>query len=225
MDCFSRQTLFPVFIKKKKNGQRWYIGRDRIWPNLIWPSLFGRIWPIFVDRIWPDRISIWGALGVGARRGGGPSSFSSLCSKIRSLLPSLEVFSWNSGSVCSIRKLKCARLEFSGCRAKPRRPGLVGPLLSHLLQSAWVLLLNCASGRANHQLRSVRPELVAEFAAGHDLGMRQCFQTILNIPEESTALTRAITSLPFFHWANWACGAPPTPASVHGGPVGVTFCP
>ena len=25
-------------------------GRDRIWPNLIWPSLFGRIWP---NRIWP----------------------------------------------------------------------------------------------------------------------------------------------------------------------------
>ena len=26
------------------------LGRDRIWPNLIWPSLFGRIWP---NRIWP----------------------------------------------------------------------------------------------------------------------------------------------------------------------------
>ena len=25
-------------------------GRDRIWPNLIWPSSFGRIWP---NRIWP----------------------------------------------------------------------------------------------------------------------------------------------------------------------------
>ena len=69
------------------------------------------------------------------------------------------------------------------------------PLLSDL-QSAWALLLHCASGRANCQLRSVRPELVAEFAAGHDQGMWQCLQTILNVPEESTALTRAITSLP-----------------------------
>ena len=61
-----------------------------------------------------------------------------------------------------------------------------GPLLSDLQ----------SSGRANYQLRSVRPELVAEFAAGHDQEMWQCLQTILNIPEESTALTRAITSLP-----------------------------
>ena len=58
-------------------------GRDRIWPNLIWPFLFGRIWPnriwpipylakvnwphlaiLFEDRIWPDRI--WPILLVGA---------------------------------------------------------------------------------------------------------------------------------------------------------------
>ena len=45
-------------------------------------------------------------------------------------------------------------------------------------------------------MRSVRPELVAEFAAGHDQGMWQCLQTVLNIPEES-ALTRAIISFPF----------------------------
>ena len=27
-----------------------------IWPNHIWPTLFGRIWPILFDRIWQDRI-------------------------------------------------------------------------------------------------------------------------------------------------------------------------
>ena len=64
------------------------------------------------------------------------------------------------------------------------------PLLSDL-QSVWALLLHCASGRANCQLRSVRPELVAEFAAGDDQGMWQCLHTILNIPEETTALTKA----------------------------------
>ena len=36
--------------------------------------------------------------------------------KIRSFLPSLGVFSWNFGGV-SARALKCARLEFSGCRS------------------------------------------------------------------------------------------------------------
>ena len=51
-------------------------GRDHVWPNLIWPSLFGRIWPIMFDRIWPDRIwrglKGWTRRG-GARRGGDPN--------------------------------------------------------------------------------------------------------------------------------------------------------
>ena len=33
-----------------ESGRSCSTGRDRIWPNLIWPSLFGRIWP---NRIWP----------------------------------------------------------------------------------------------------------------------------------------------------------------------------
>ena len=32
------------------------------------------------------------------------------------------VFSWNFGGVLKTKTLKCARLEFSGCRVKPRRP-------------------------------------------------------------------------------------------------------
>ena len=56
----------------------------------------------------------------GGPKGGGPkggepqiSRFFSLSRhKIRSFLPSLGVFG----------ALKCARLEFSGCRVKPRRP-------------------------------------------------------------------------------------------------------
>ena len=75
-------------------------GRDRIWPNLIWPSLFGRIWP---NRIWPNLANFfltefgqtafghfffwwgggvfvvapkgWGNELVGARRGGGPEGW------------------------------------------------------------------------------------------------------------------------------------------------------
>ena len=40
-----------------------------------------------------------------------------------SFLFSLGVFSWNVGGVFEAPgKLKCARLEFSGCRVKPRRP-------------------------------------------------------------------------------------------------------
>ena len=35
--------------------------------------------------------------------------------------PLLGVFSWNFGGVLKRRALKCPRLEFSGCRVKPRR--------------------------------------------------------------------------------------------------------
>ena len=38
-------------------------------------------------------------------------------------------------------------------------------------QSAWHLLLNCASARANYFLRVVPPELAAEYAKGHDEGI------------------------------------------------------
>ena len=36
--------LAPAWLRPGSGGS------DRIWPNLIWPSLFGRIWP---NRIWP----------------------------------------------------------------------------------------------------------------------------------------------------------------------------
>ena len=39
------------------------------------------------------------------------------------------------------------------------------------VQSAWLLLLHCASARANYYLRIVRPELVATFARTHDEGL------------------------------------------------------
>ena len=80
-------------------------GRDRSWPNRIWPSLFGRIWPnriwpILFYRIWPNRI--WpiffcGVVG-GLGRGGGPKGrgpknslfFFSLPPEISFFLLSLE---------------------------------------------------------------------------------------------------------------------------------------
>ena len=45
----------------------------------------------------------------------------------RFFFSSLGVFSWNFGGVWSAGTLKCARLEFSGCRVKPRRPRPLGP--------------------------------------------------------------------------------------------------
>ena len=42
------------------------------------------------------------------------------------------------------------------------------------LQSAWLLLLlHCASARANNQIRSVDPVSTAEFAQAHDDGVWQ----------------------------------------------------
>ena len=66
-------AIWPNLIWPSLFGRIW---PNRIWPKLsgrIWPTLFGRIWSILFDRIWPDRIwpiffFWWGPGGVG---GGG----------------------------------------------------------------------------------------------------------------------------------------------------------
>ena len=47
------------------------------------------------------------------------------------------------------------------------------PLVSDV-QSAWLLLLHCASARANFQLRAVRPSAVENFARTHDGVYHKC---------------------------------------------------
>ena len=46
------------------------------------------------------------------------------------------------------------------------------------VQEAWLLLVHCASARANYFLRSVRPEAVAEYARLHDAGLWECLSRI-----------------------------------------------
>ena len=94
------------------------------------------------------------------------------------------------------------------------------PLLEDL-QSAWALLVHCAGGLANYLLRVVRPELVGEFAEGHNAGLMSCLSRILNItPGQIHDVVKDIVTLPFSiggmglrsahrtcqraHWASWA---------------------
>ena len=67
---------------------------------------------------------------MGARRGGAPKGWGPKISRFFSLSHrkfhtffSLWGFSRGILVVFEAPGLKCARLEFSGCRAKPRRPG------------------------------------------------------------------------------------------------------
>ena len=86
-------------------------------------------------------------------------------------------------------------------------------------QAAWLLLLMCASTRANYWLRSVRPDLTEAFARRHDDSVWECLRQILQItPDHDVA--RVTASLPFSvggmglpaasrsregaHWASWA---------------------
>ena len=60
-----------------------------------------------------------------------------------------------------------------------------------------LLLLHCASARANYQLRVVRPGLVESFAESHDQGLWRCLCAILEVPEDTCHLvTRATATLP-----------------------------
>ena len=89
------------------------------------------------------------------------------------------------------------------------------------LQSAWSLLLHCASARANYFLRVVPPELGEEFARAHDSSLWACLCTMMGISEvdcegtarEAASLPLALGGLglrsasrthPSAYWASWA---------------------
>ena len=97
------------------------------------PDLTKSIWIVCVchggaQRVGPTQKNR--APKVGAPKGGprrvGEQNFTVFFSFFRphsrSFYLSLGVFSWNFGGVSSARALSCARLEFSGCHVKPRRP-------------------------------------------------------------------------------------------------------
>ena len=62
------------------------------------------------------------------------------------------------------------------------------------LQAAWLILLFCASTRANVLLRPLPPHATRDFAGRHDCSLRSCLSTLLKaeVPE----VTRYIASLP-----------------------------
>ena len=52
------------------------------------------------------------------------------------------------------------------------------------LQTAWLLLLYCAVPRANHLIRAIPPEVVAEYAQAHDDGIWATFLDLIgNVPQ------------------------------------------
>ena len=93
------------------------------------------------------------------------------------------------------------------------------PLLDDT-QSAWALLLHCAGSRANYLLRVIRPELVRNFAEGHNAGLWRCLAQILPASTGADPIAKATASLPLStgglglrdasrtsepaFWASWA---------------------
>ena len=47
------------------------------------------------------------------------------------------------------------------------------------LQTAWLLLLYCANPRANHLIRALSPDLVADYARAHDDGLWATFLDLI----------------------------------------------
>ena len=89
------------------------------------------------------------------------------------------------------------------------------------VQSAWALLLHCASARANNMLRAIGPELTVQFSADHNAGLWSCLCNILRIaPDQCDELAKDVASLPLCmgglglrsaartsasaFWASWA---------------------
>ena len=89
------------------------------------------------------------------------------------------------------------------------------------LQCAWLLLLYCGAARANFYIRTIRPELSAEFSQRHDEQMWHCFCKLLKTPPDAVAVSVSkAATLPLTsgglglrsawrlreaaHWASWA---------------------
>ena len=88
------------------------------------------------------------------------------------------------------------------------------------VQSAWLLLLHCASAWANYQLRSVPPNATSEFAAVHDEGLWRCLCSILQVDPAQPDTVRETATVPLSlgglglrsasrtrtpaFWASWA---------------------
>ena len=92
-------------------------------------------------------------------------------------------------------------------------------------QAAWMLLLFCASARANYVTRVVAPALAREYAQAHDEALWQCLCQILGVHEEEASQEwRSIAQLPMHEgglgirsaqrlstaafWASWADSLP-----------------
>ena len=64
------------------------------------------------------------------------------------------------------------------------------------LQCAWILLLFCASSRADYALRNVPPADISEFAEQHDHHIWQCFNRLMG-HHVAEPLAQEIAQLPF----------------------------
>ena len=91
------------------------------------------------------------------------------------------------------------------------------------LQSSWLLLVHCASARANYLLRTVCPDSVRRFAEAHDRGLWECVCTLLNIPNEQDQSTRDTATLPL-SLGGLVFGVPSEQALQPSGPVGQIAC-
>ena len=88
------------------------------------------------------------------------------------------------------------------------------------LQTAWLLLLHCASARVNYLMRAVSPDSTAEFAQSHDEALWQCLCLILRIDPTEPLEVRDAAAVPLSlgglgvrsacrmrvpaYWASWA---------------------
>ena len=87
------------------------------------------------------------------------------------------------------------------------------------VQLSWLLLLHCASARANYMTRVVEPGSARSFCEAHDVGIWQCLEEILQNPLAQAGETKNFGSLPMVlggiglrsaarsmpaYWASWS---------------------
>ena len=95
------------------------------------------------------------------------------------------------------------------------------PMLQDV-QGAWLLLVHCASARANYVVRCVRPEAVAQSARVHDANLWECLSRILKFKSSNWHVTVATFPLVL---GGLGFAVPSVPEPPHIGRVGPDCMP
>ena len=188
-----------------REGERLFAFLDDVYV-ICAPDRAGDVHKILQEELWRHaKIQVHHGKTKMWNRSGTPAGVEELTASARVLDPNALVWRGNHALPTSSRGFKVLGVPIGHpdfveefLARKTREHELLFERIPAMedLQSAWLVLLFCAAPRANFWLRSVRPELVQQFAASHDANTWGCLARLIGVQEPS-AHSQVMASLQF----------------------------